>query len=112
MCVRARARCVSEAAAAAAGSGEATEGEATEGAGEGMPDFEAGLRVECAANARGCRKVASVALVVGQEGVGTMFEKEIDDIIVASFCGPQDGRCNCVAALCIYVCAALYEKVT
>jgi len=51
------------------------------------------------------------ALVVGEERVGAVLEEEIDDVVVASFGGPEYGRCDGISALCVDVCAALDEEV-
>lgn len=51
------------------------------------------------------------ALVVGEEWVGAVFEEEVYDVVVAAFGGPEDGRCNGVAAFGVEGCARLDEEV-
>jgi hypothetical protein len=41
-----------------------------------------------------------------------MLEKEVDDVVMALLCSPQNWGSDCVAAFRIYGCAALEEEVT
>lgn len=51
------------------------------------------------------------ALVVGEQGVGAMVEKEVDNVVVAALCSPEDRRCNGIAALGVDGRAGLDEEV-
>lgn len=51
------------------------------------------------------------ALVVGEQRVGAMVEEQVDDVVVAALRGPEDGRRNGVAALCVDRGAGLDEEV-
>jgi hypothetical protein len=51
------------------------------------------------------------ALVVGEEGIGAVVEEEIDDVVVATLCSPQNGCRDSIAALCVDGCAGLDEEV-
>lgn len=52
------------------------------------------------------------ALIVGEERIGAMFEQKVDDVVMATFRGPQDRRCYRIPSLCVYICAILNQKVT
>lgn len=52
------------------------------------------------------------ALVVGEERVGAVVEQQVDDIVVASFGGPEDRRGYGIAAFCVEGSASLDEEVT
>ena len=51
------------------------------------------------------------ALVVGKQRIGAMLEQQVDDVVVASFRGPQDWRCNGVSSFRIDRGAVLDEEV-
>lgn len=51
------------------------------------------------------------ALVVSEKWVCAVFEKEVHDVVVAAFGGPEDGRSNSVAAFGVEGCAGLDEEV-
>jgi hypothetical protein len=50
-------------------------------------------------------------LVIGEERVGAVVEEEVDNVVVASFRGPEDGCCYSVAAFCVDGGAGLDEEV-
>lgn len=50
-------------------------------------------------------------MVVGEQGVGAMVEKEVDNVVVAALCSPEDRRCNGIAALGVDGRAGLDEEV-
>jgi hypothetical protein len=51
------------------------------------------------------------ALVVGEERIGTVVEKQVHDVVVAALSSPQDGCCDGIAALGIDGCAGLNKEV-
>ena len=51
-------------------------------------------------------------LVVGKERVGAVIEEKVDDIIIAPFGSPENGRCNSVAAFGVYGSTGLDEEMT
>lgn len=51
------------------------------------------------------------ALIIGEERVGAVFEKQVDDVVVASFRSPEDWCSNSIAALRVDVGAALDKEM-
>lgn len=50
-------------------------------------------------------------MIVGEEGVCAVLEKEVHDVVVAALRSPEDRRCDGVAASSVDVGAGLDEKV-
>ena len=51
------------------------------------------------------------ALVVGEERIGAVLEQQVDDVVVAAFGGPEDGRGDGIAAFGVEGRAGLDEEV-
>jgi len=51
------------------------------------------------------------ALVVGEQRVGAMLEEKVDNVVIAAFRSPEDGRGNGIATLCVDGGAGLDEEV-
>jgi hypothetical protein len=51
------------------------------------------------------------ALVVGEERIGAVVEEEIDNVVVATLCSPENRCRDGIAALCVDGRAGLDEEV-
>lgn len=51
------------------------------------------------------------ALVVGEKRVGAVLEEQIDDVVMASFRGPEDRCSDGVSTLRVYTRAVLYQEM-
>jgi hypothetical protein len=51
------------------------------------------------------------ALIVGEERVGPALEEEINDVVMALLCSPQDRCSNRVSSFGIYIGAVLDEEM-